>query len=888
MHWLRLVYFRVYGLLFKNRVERDMEEEMNFHIRMRAALNAESGMPGDEARRQASRSFGNVDLVKEYSRDFKGGGMLETTLKDLGYGLRMLRKSPAFTVVAVLTLGLGIGANSAIFSVINGILLRPLPFDEPDRLVRVYATAGANVIEVTSFKDLDDWREQNDVFEQLAIFSGDNDSLGGPDGPESTDTADVSPGFFEMLRVKPILGRTFSDADKPGHRMDPNYPITGADGVVILGEHFWRQRCGSDPSILGTTLTVDGYPSTVIGVVPDGFETLVGHAQLWFPYAPNPKEGRDSRHLPIIGRLKPGVSLQQASAEMAVIASRLQQMYPEDDLNFGATVSGLQETIVGNVRLTLLIVFGAVGLVLLIACANVANLLLARAAARGQEMAIRSALGAGRARLTRQLLTEGLMLAALGCLVALPLASAIIRFLIGLAPRDIPRVDNVGLDDRVIGFTILLSFFTSLVFGLAPSLRLSGTAVGDALKEIGRSTSGGRRHSQIRSLLVVSELAISTLLLIGSGLLIRSFYQLRSVNPGFDPRNVTTAEVDLPENMDKGRESRTQFYDSVRQSLDRMPGISTAVGCWLPLSGGGSSWEGAVPEGRAFARAEFTETQYRRISPGYFRTMQIPFIAGRDFDDSDGRSGDRVIIVSQSMARKLWPGEDPIGKRLQFGLAEDGNKPVPYQVVGLVGDVKWWRLEGAEDMGSYVPVAQDPMPFLNVAVRAEANRAGLAQEITGAVHSISKDLPVIHIRTMDQILDNTLAGRRFTLILICLFAGLALVLATVGTYGVISYSVAERTREVGIRMALGADRKEVVRLVVSQAARLAVIGVALGLAAAFASTRVMESLLFKVSRTDPPTFAAISAILILVSLVASYMPARRAARIDPMAALRCE
>jgi putative ABC transport system permease protein len=574
---------------------------------------------------------------------------------------------------------------------------------------------------------------------------------------------------------------------------------------------------------------------------------------------------------------------------MRAIASRLEQLYPEHNRDFGASVVALDESIVGNVRLMLLVFFGAVGLVLLIACANVANLLLAKAAARWHEIAIRSALGGGRARLARQFLTEGLLLAVLGGATALPLAFASVTLILTAAPDRVPRLGEVTIDGTVVSFTMLLSLCTALIFGLAPALRISGSASGDTLKEMSRSASGGRRHSRMRSLLVVSELAISMLLLIGSGLLIRSFHQLRAVYPGFDPHNVTVAEVDLPEPMDKGRGSRVQFYDHIRAGLDRLPGASdTCLACSLPLGAGGSDWEGAVPEGRPFTRSEMTDTQYRRISPGYFRTMRIPLLAGRDFSDSDGRFGGQVVIISQSMARRLWPDEDPIGKRLLLGLVADNSQPIPHQVIGVVGNVKWWRLDLPDDLGSYVPLVQDPMPFVHIVARSDADRANLGQYIRGLIQSISRDLPVSHVRTMDHVLDRTLAERRFALFLISVFGGIALVLAAIGTYGVISCSVAEQTREVGIRMALGANRRRVVSIVVGEAVRLASIGILLGLASAYAVTRVLESLLFQVSPTDPVTFGAISVVLILVSLVASYIPAKKATRIDPMMALRCE
>jgi putative ABC transport system permease protein len=887
INWIRALWR---NLIHRADVERELDEEIRAYGELLAESKLDKGIGAKEVGGAASTGMDGIEQIKETVREVRAGYQIETCLRDLRFGLRMLARSPGFTIVAVLTLALGVGANSAIFSVVNAVLLRPLPFEEPDSLVRVYATAtwsgDQTLIEVTSFKDLADWKQQNDVFERLAIFTGDDDLLTGPDGIQQIKTADVSDGFFELLRVNPILGRTFTESDRPGHRLGENYPITGADGVNIMGEAFWRQRFGADPNIIGRTVIVDGYPSTVIGVVPDRFDTLVGHAQLYFPFAVNEADGRGDRHLRVIGRLLNGITVGQAAVEMEGIAARLRDQYPDDNYKIGATVLPLGETIVGSIRRMLLVLLGAVALVLLIACANVANLLLARGAGRWQEAAIRSALGANRLRLLRQFLSESLVLSIMGGAVALVVAFAVVRILIGLAPANIPRLNEIGLDRDVIGFTILLSILTSLIFGLTPALRLSGQAFAEALKAAGRGPRGGRRHTATRRLLVISELAISLMLLTTCGLLIKSFYRLRSVNPGFDPTNLVGADVVLPEPEDNAPNSRKLFYDRVYRQLASIQGAkSVALTSVLPIRGGDSSWYGYVPEGRPFTRDEQVGGQYRRVSPGYFSAMRIPLVQGREFDDLDGRPAQQVVIISQTMARRLWPDETAIGKHL---LSGDRVHTDARLVVGVAADVKRDALDNPDDYAVYVPCAQDPGPFWIVVARAASDRSSLGASIKSAIQSVDSDLPVYNIRTMDQALDGYLALRKFNLMLVSAFAGLALLLAAVGAYGIISYSVAERTQEIGVRMALGATRIRIMSLIVGQGFRLALVGTAIGLAGACGLTRVIAALLFNVSPTDPATFALVAAFLFAISMLASYVPASRATRVDPMRALRSE
>jgi len=877
------------NILYKSDIERDLDQEVRAYQDMLTESKIAEGVGPGEARRTAAIEIQGSERLKETIREAKAGYQLEVCLRDLRHGLRMLARTPGFTAVAILTLALGVGANSAIFSVINAVLLRPLPFEEPQRLVRVCTTTTMGnfpLIAVTSWRDLADWRQESSSFEGMAVYSGDQDSYAGPLGVELIDTADVSAGFFEILRVSPILGRTFTANDRTGHRIGALYPITGADGVTILGEGLWRQRFGADPSIIGRSIIVDGYPSLVIGVIPDRFEALVGHAGMYFPWVPNEIENRDERHLQVIARLKAGVSITRAATEMDGIAARLRDLYPEDNYKMYATVLPVQDMIVGNIRRMLLVLFGAVGLVLLIACANVANLLLARAAARAQEVAIRSALGASRSRLLRQFLTESFVLSVLGGGAALPIAFAVIRVLVRLAPRNIPRLQEVGLDPSVVVFTICLSVMTALIFGIVPALRLSRSSFAESLKEAGRGASGSRGRAATGRLLVVSELAISLVLVTGGALLLKSFYNLRSVNPGFNPANLMMADAILLEPKDKPGARKT-FYDQVYERIRSLPGAaSVAVTNTLPLGGGGDySWDGFVPEDRPFSREEQVGAQYWRASPGYFKTMQIPLIRGREFSEFDGSNTQKVCIVSQAMAQQLWPDQDPIGKTLMSG---ENHRPVPHLVVGVVGDVKRFELNIPDYLAVYIPCAQDPLPFLIVVARTASDRSQLGASIKDLVRSIDEDLPVYNIRTMDDEVERTLALRKFSLILVSAFAGLALLLASVGAYGVISYSVAERTQEIGVRMALGATHMNIVSMVVGQGFRFALVGTVLGLAGAVALTRLISTLLFEVSPTDPVILALVAGFLYAVSLLASYIPARRATRVDPMRALRAE
>jgi putative ABC transport system permease protein len=814
---------------------------------------------------------------------------METLLKDLRYGFRMLAKKPAFTAVAVLALALGIGANTAIFSVVNTVLLKPLPFKDPDRLMMVWedntklgfpkdTPAPANFV---------DWRDQNQVFEDMAAIASQTFNLTGVGEPEKLEGQRVSASFFPLLGVEPALGRSFL----------PEEDLPGAERVAIISNGLWQRRFGADPSIIGKPLTLNGQPHTVVGVLaksfrfPDPFQSTEEESAIWVPIAFSSEEAgnRGGHYLLVYARSKPGVTVKQAQADMNTIAGRLQQQYPDTNTSVGAVVISLHEQVVGDIRPALLILLGAVAFVLLIACANVANLLLARAAARQKETSIRTALGATRSRLIGQFLTESVLLAGVGGIVGLVLAVVGMKLLVALMPASISQAKDINIDAKVLGFTFLVSALTGVVFGLAPALHASRPDMNESLKEGGKGTAGVAR-SRVRNLLVVIEVALALVLLICAGLLINSFLKLRSVDPGFNASNLLTMKVVLPRSKYPDAAKRTAFYNELLQRVESLPGVQSAgVITNLPLTFKGNSG-GVTIEGRPEpAPDEIPIVITRTVSPDYFRTMNIPVLTGRQFSPQDSPDSARVVIVSETTAQRFWPGEDALGKRIKMG---GFNSDEPWlSVVGIVKDVRQFELDVDPKPQAYFPYTQMTYSFLaprDLVVRTAVDPLSLAAAARNEVWSIDKDQPVSNIATMEQILSNSVARQRFNMLLLAIFAAVALVLAAVGIYGVISYSVTQRTHEIGIRMALGATSSDVLRLVVGQGFKLVSIGVGIGLACAFILTRLMESLLFGVSATDPMTFAAISAVLVAVAMLASYIPARKATRVDPMVALRYE
>ena len=804
--------------------------------------------------------------------------------QDLRYGVRMLLKNPGFTAVAVIALALGIGANTAIFSVVNSLLLRPLPFEQPDRLVQVWessAKLGRNEIPA-SFPNFADWRDQNHVFEQVVAYADWTFNLTGTAEPERLRSAIVSPAFFAMLGIKPIMGRTLlPDEDQPGK-----------DLSVVISQRLWQRRFSSDPNIVGKAIGLNGKSFTIVGVIAQTSDVfgLADDTELWVPVSHGAGfTNRRGHYLGVLARLKPGVTQAQAQADMNTIAAALAQQYPDANTDRGVRLVPLQEQLVGNFKLALWVLLGAVVFVLLIASTNVANMLLARAASRQKEIAIRTALGAGRWRLVRQLLTESLLLSLIGGTLGLLLALWGVDLLVAFGPADLPRVKEVAIDGRVLGFTFAISLVTGIVFGLVPALQASRPELNEMLKEGGRSATGGVGRRRVRSLLVVAEMALSLVLLIGAGLLIKSFFRLQAVNPGFNPQHVLTMQFDLHGPKYQKSTPIIAFHDQLLERIKALPGVeSVASRSSVPIAADADFARLSFAiEGRTPDPANRFIAFYNAISPDYFRTMQIPLMQGRAFDGHDVPKAENVIIINETLARRYFAGENPVGKRITLNdenpTAEDWAT-----IVGVVKDTIPRALDAEPAAEMYMPYAQQPQRGMALMIRTTGQPETVAAAVRREVLALDKEQPIHSVRTLPAVLAEAVATPRFRTSLLGVFAAVALVLAIVGIYGVMSYSVTQRTHEIGIRLALGAQSKDVLKLVVGQGMALTLAGVAIGLAASFALTRLMTSLLYEVSATDPMVFSGIALLLTLVAVVASYIPARRATKVDPMMALRYE
>jgi predicted permease len=809
---------------------------------------------------------------------------MQTLLQDLRYGARMLWKSPGFTLIAVITLALGIGANTAIFSVIDALMLRPLPFREPDKLFQVWESnvkLGYNEIDA-SYPNFADWRDQNQVFEQIAIYSGGGYNLAAAAEPEQIRGAIVSPAFFPLLGVKPTLGRVLLPEED-----HPNKVFS-----VVMSERLWRRRFNSDPQIIGRTIGLDMQSFTVVGVVPNisNLAGLPNDTDLWIPISHGSGfDNRDGHGYQVMARLKRGVTREQAQADMDRIAGSLAIRHPDSNTGQGVRLVPLQEQIVGDFKLALLALLGAVLFVLLIASANVANMLLARAAGRQKEISIRAALGAGRLRLVRQLLAESLLLAGLGGAAGLLLAVWGVYLLVAFGPAELPRAGEVAVDMRALGFTFAVSLLTGIIFGLAPALQVSRPDLNEMLKDGVRGATGSAGHRRMRSLLVVSEIALSLALLVGAGLLMRSFLKLQAVDPGFNPNNMLTMRVSL-EGPNYGKaESRIAFYDQLLDKIKALPGVqSVGARSHIPLVPADNYANLAFAiEGRSSDSANPPTAYYNTVSPDLFRTMEIPVSKGRSFNEHDDQKAQMVIIINETLARRHFPGEDPIGKRMTRNRVNPKEEDWA-TIVGVVKDTKPLALDEKPAPEMYVPFAQRPGRSMALMIRTTNKPESVAAAVRRNVQALDRNQLAYGLRTFEGVMSEAVATPRFRASLLGVFAAVALILAMVGVYGVMSYAVTQRTREIGIRMALGAEPRDALKMVMKQGAKLAAAGVAIGSGAAAALTWSIEGLLFDLRAADPVTFVTAPLLLAGAALLACYLPARRATKVDPIVALRCE
>jgi putative ABC transport system permease protein len=883
MRSLRAWMIRMFGVFGSKRSERDLSAEIESHLQLHIDDNIRAGMTPVEARRRAIIALGGVEGTKEAYRDRRGLPALESLVRDVRYGVRTLVKSPSFAVAGIVILGLGIGANTAIFTVVNAVVLRPLPFPDADRIMRLWQTPpqatfpGMEVFPLSPANFID-WEAQSGVFEKMAIYRGGRRTLTGQGEADAVVVYRGSADLLPILGVQPMLGRGFtkSEDNESGPR------------TALLSNAFWRTRFGGDESVIGRTITLDRRPYTVIGIVPD-LTAVMDNVQVFVPLSWTPQERatRANHNYRGIAKLKPGIDVARANGDMAAISKRLEAEYPEDNKDWGALVRPLQDDMIGDARSSLMILLGSVALVLLIACANLANLMLVRTHGRAKEIAVRTALGASRLRVIQQLLAEGVMLGVGGGLAGFAAAYFGVGVLTAAFGTALPRANEVVVDAQVLGFTAALAIVAGLVAAFAPAWQLTGRDANDALRiGPGRgNTAGG--EGRVRRVLVVSEVALALMLLVGAGLLMRSLASLRGVDPGFDASNVWTAILNIPTAKYDTPEVRNQFFDRVLQDVRALPGVRSAA--WIdniPFRGGSTQYvavEGQPP----MQDSELPVLAVRLPSPGYFATAKIPFVSGRDFTDADGFGRPRVVIVSEKTAERFFPGQDPLGRHITLTMMTKE----PAEIIGVVREVKLGALDASaaeSETAVYAPAAQFGYNGSTLVARTAGDPSGLTRSVVAAVRAIDPEQPLLDIQTLDAVVEESLGQRPLAMILFGAFALLALVLASVGIYSVLAYTVRQRVREIGIRLALGAPVKGLLGMVVVEGLKPTLVGVGLGLMMAAALVRVMATLLFGVSQYDPGTFSVVALLMVVVGVVATLVPAYRATRIDPIVTLRSE
>jgi putative ABC transport system permease protein len=878
------LFFRLRSLFRAKTVDAELNDELSFHLERQLQKYVDSGLTRDEAQRRVRIEFGGLHQVQEECREARGTYFVETLFRDVRYALRTLRQTPGFLTIAILTLALGIGATTAIFSVVYGVLLHPLPYKDPPRLIVMNETTPRVGVVSVSYPNFLDWRAQSRTFSEMAAVQSVDFNLAGVDQPENISGEAVSTNFLSILGVRPILGRDFAASEEKA----------GTAPVVLLSHSLWQSHFGGDRNVLGRTISLNGRAFSIVGVLPANFIStdkvdVMEPIGVWATDNPSVGEREARGDSVVVARLAPGVSFEQARTEMQGIAARLAQAYPAANDQFSVALKPIRDIFVGEIRPALLVLFTAVVFVMLIACANVANLFLMRGAGRTKEIALRMAIGASRGRIVGQMLVESFILALFGGVLGLGIAAAGIRGVVLLLPKDTMANSDLRLNGIVLLFTAGVVVLSAFVFGLSPALESTKADVQTELRESGRTASGSKAQNRWRSVLVVAEVSLALILLVGAGLMMQSLFRLLSVDPGFRPDRVLTMQMSLRTAQYGKNAPVLNFWQQVLDRVHALPGVeAAALATVVPLTEEHNRTDITV-EGMALPTpGNFPHPDYHVISPEYLSAMGVPLLRGRTFSEADNENAPLVAMINGTLAQRFFPNQNPVGKRFSFGHPSPSRPPKWVTIVGTVADTKLYGLSNPARLEVYVPFRQVVTGEMSLIVKSGSDPAALTSAIRSAIASIDKDQPIFGISTMRQLVRNSVSTQRVTLILLCLFSALALVLAAIGVYGVISYSVAQRTHEIGIRMALGAHQSDVLRMVLAQGAKIAGAGIVIGAAASLGLMRLMSKLLFSVSATDPATFLAVALVLAATALLACYIPARRTVRIDPMIALRHE